>query len=272
MRAQGLQRSHNKGEILPPHLGLGSHQAPQRTGEGQQERRVNSCLEARTQAAPRGGRAPRVQDTREAQTHPGDLRRPEARSPSPSWRPQSDTVSQQKRALGPRRVGTGRAMGKGPGQLSVPSGLSPRAPRLPLPQEKQPNPQPTFLPTSVGAILPRRLGRQLPVLGVPVLGSEPAAVGLCGDSGPLPGRVPRPEPRGEGLLTPARLALLLRGRRGAGYPGSLMDATGCRCGCSRPSCPPSAASAVGPGAGAWLFQTQPASCVGPSPEASQLSY
>lgn len=41
MRAQGLQRSHNKGEILPPRLGLGSHQAPQRTGEGQrQERRV----------------------------------------------------------------------------------------------------------------------------------------------------------------------------------------------------------------------------------------
>lgn len=139
-------------------------------------------------------------------------------------------------------------------------------------KSSQPPKQTTFLPTSDGAILPRRLGRQLPVLGVPVLGSEPAAVGLCGDSGPLPGRVPPPEPQGEGLLTPARLALLLRDRRGAGYPGSLMDATGCRCGCPRPSCPPSAASAVEPGAGGWLFQQQPASCVGPKSWASQLNY
>ena len=111
---------------------------------------------------------------------------------------------------------------------------------------KPPNKQLLF-PTSVGAVLPRRLGRQLSVRGVPGLGSEPAGVGLCGDSGPLPGRVPRPEPRGEGLLTPARLAVLLRGRRGAGYPGSLMAGTRCRCGCSRPSCPPSAASALEPG-------------------------
>ena len=180
MRAQGLQRRHSKGEILPPTSGYRTRIRSSPAAHLGRSSGKNAELIAASRPEPRllpgaGGHPARRTLGRTRGIRGTSGVRP-AQSPSPSWCPQSDTVSQQERALGPRRVGTGRVMGKGPGQVSVPSGLSLAAPRLLLPQEKQKKSsqtpkQTTFIPYQRWSSLaekawPAALGAWRPRAGV----------------------------------------------------------------------------------------------------------
>ena len=132
-----------------PHLGLQDpDQIKPRSAPGEeqrQERRVNRCLEARTQAAPRGGRAPRAQDPREDQRHPGDLRRSagsvtisELVPPVRHGVPAGEGAGSPQ---GGHRAGDGEGTRTGQCPQRALSGCSPPSSAPRKAKEKQPNPQ-----------------------------------------------------------------------------------------------------------------------------------